>query len=112
MTTIRGVTEAIPVGGRRVILVDDGVATGATVESAVRAIADQDPDRIVIGVAGGPRETLEALAGLPGVDEVVAVAMPPVFWSVGQLYDSFDPVSIEEVCAVLQRHRLRRAAGA
>jgi predicted phosphoribosyltransferase len=98
----------VPLAGRTLIVTDDGVATGATLRAALAALRKEAPRRLVVALPGGAGETLEDIRGTPGVDEVVVLSVPAVFFAVGQLYDSFDAVSSEEVCAVLRRFRARR----
>jgi predicted phosphoribosyltransferase/predicted alpha/beta-hydrolase family hydrolase len=101
----------IPVAGRTIILVDDGVATGATLKAAITALSRERVARLVVALPGGAPSTLEEIARLPAVDDLVALARPDPFFAVGQLYDDFDQVSSEQVCEALRRHRgLRRSA--
>jgi len=99
----RGGTARVPLGNRTVILVDDGVATGASVVAAVRAVRSQRPRRVVVAVGVAPPESVELLAR--EADEVVAVIEPPVFFAVGEWYREFDQVSDEEVRQLLSRAR-------
>lgn len=81
--------------GRVVILVDDGIATGASMLAAVRAVRAAGPKSIVVAVPVGPASTCREL-GLEA-DEVVCVTMPPGFEAVGQVYADFHQVSDDEV---------------
>jgi predicted phosphoribosyltransferase/pimeloyl-ACP methyl ester carboxylesterase len=110
--TYRAVLPHAPLRGRTVIVTDDGVATGATLEAAIAAIRAAEAARIVVALPGGPQDTLEEIRDLTGVSEVVVVAVPKLFWAVGQLYDTFEPVSTEEVCVILRAARRRRASAA
>jgi putative phosphoribosyl transferase len=101
----RVVMPRIPVEGRTIIVVDDGVATGATLRAAVTALAKERVERLVVALPGGDSATLEEISRLPGVDDFVALARPEPFFAVGQLYDEFDQVSSEAVCDALRRHR-------
>lgn len=89
------------VTGRTVILVDDGLATGATMRAAARAIEARDPARLVVAAPVAAPETCEALR--EQVDEVVCVLTPEGFHAVGLWYDDFRPTSDEEVRACLDR---------
>jgi predicted phosphoribosyltransferase len=91
----RGDRPAVPVPGRLVVLVDDGLATGSTMRAAVVAVRRQDPARIVVAVpVGSPT----ACAGLvPEVDDVVCLSAPGGFRAVGQAYADFAPTSDDEV---------------
>ncbi len=78
-----------------VILVDDGIATGASMLAAVRAIRGRQPKSIVVAVPVGPESTCGELA--QEADDVVCVTMPPGFEAVGQVYDDFHQISDDEV---------------
>jgi putative phosphoribosyl transferase len=84
-----------------VILVDDGVATGATILAAIRALRRQRVERLVLAVPVAPPNTAAALRGQ--VDELVVPATPGLFRSVGAFYDEFPPVGDETVGALLAR---------
>ena len=87
--------------GRTVIVIDDGLATGSTMEAAVAALRQHGPARIVVAVPVGAPETCDRLARL--ADEVVCVEMPERFNAVGLWYERFDQVSDEEVIDLLRR---------
>jgi len=91
-----------------VILVDDGIATGATVIAAIGALRQLAVARIVLAVPVAPPDTVERLRGL--VDEIVVLATPAMFWAVGAFYEDFEPVSDEDVCRLLARARHRPAS--
>jgi predicted phosphoribosyltransferase len=93
------------VRGRTVILVDDGLATGATMRAAAAALRAQGPGRLVVAVPVAPKETCEALREL--VDDVICTATPEPFFAVGEWYENFTQTSDGDV-----RDLLRRAAGA
>jgi predicted phosphoribosyltransferase len=93
----------LDVRGRTVILVDDGLATGASMHVAVAALKQMHPAHIVIAVPVAAQETCNEFQG--EVDQVVCSVTPEPFWSVGQWYDDFSQISDEEV-----RDLLRRAA--
>jgi predicted phosphoribosyltransferase len=85
----------LPLNDRTVILVDDGIATGATFFASVEAIRRNHP-RFILGVIPvGPPETIERARAV--VDELVALETPSPFWSVGSHYAEFGQVSNEEV---------------
>jgi putative phosphoribosyl transferase len=88
---------------REVIIIDDGMATGADMRAAVAAVAAQKPARITVAVPVAPAEPL---ARLKGNDvEVVCLHTPPFFIAVAQAYEDFSPVSDEEVIALLKAQR-------
>jgi putative phosphoribosyl transferase len=84
---------------RIVILVDDGLATGATMRAAVAALRGQNPARIVVAVPVGAPSTCALLRA--EADEVVCAAMPEPFYAVGQWYDDFSETTDDEVRALL-----------
>jgi predicted phosphoribosyltransferase len=106
----RGDGPRPPLAGRIVILVDDGLATGASMRAAVEAVRTQDPARIVVAVPVGPRETVRDLSRV--ADEVVCVATPDPFLAVGRFYANFDQTTDEEVFELLARARARELSGA
>jgi putative phosphoribosyl transferase len=81
--------------GRVVILVDDGLATGATMRAAAAALREKGVARIVVAVPVGAPETCRALEA--EVDEVVCLSEPPYFHGVGQFYEDFSQTTDEEV---------------
>ncbi|MBS4730391.1 phosphoribosyltransferase [Mycobacterium sp. SM1] len=85
--------------GKTVILVDDGIATGASMLVAVRAVRTADPHSIVVAVPVGPPAGCELLA--QEADDVVCATMPPAFEAVGQVYADFHQVTDEEVRELL-----------
>ena len=95
----RGDRPPLVVAGGTVILVDDGLATGATMRVAVLALRAGSPARIVVAVPVAPRSTCEALRA--DVDEVVCLITPEPFGGVGAWYADFGQVSDETVGALL-----------
>ncbi len=89
----------LDVAGRTVVVVDDGLATGATMRAAVTALRAQLAGRIVVAVPVGPRETCEEMAA--EADEVVCARIPHSFQAVGQWYDDFSPTTDDEIRALL-----------
>jgi putative phosphoribosyl transferase len=85
--------------GKIVILVDDGIATGASMLAAVRAIRAAEPQSIVVAVPVGPPSACRELAQV--ADDVVCTTMPPGFEAVGQVYGDFHQVSDDEVRQLL-----------
>lgn len=94
--------------GRAVIVVDDGIATGATAIAALRALKAEGATSITLAVPVGPPEMLELLRG--EADEVVYLESDPGFGAVGQYYIDFDPVSDDEVRATLEMFSVRTGA--
>jgi predicted phosphoribosyltransferase len=95
------------VRGRTVILVDDGLATGATMLAAIAALRKLGPARIVVAVPVASPETCEAMAG--AADEVVCAVTPQPFHAVGLWYDNFAQTTDDEVRALLHAARAASA---
>ena len=91
----RGGRPPVDVTGKTVILVDDGLATGASMFAAVQALREADPAEIVIAVPAAPESTCREFAGI--VDDVVCATMPTPFLAVGESFWDFRQVSDEEV---------------
>jgi putative phosphoribosyl transferase len=85
--------------GKVVILVDDGIATGASMLAAVRAVRAAGPQSVVVAVPVGPPSACRELAR--EADDVVCASMPPGFEAVGQVYADFHQVSDDEVRKLL-----------
>lgn len=94
-----GGRPAVPVAGRKVIVVDDGLATGATMAAAVAALKASGADAVIAAVPVGAPDTVARLRKL--ADEVICLAAPEAFHAVGAHYRSFPQVSDEEVIALL-----------
>jgi predicted phosphoribosyltransferase len=86
---------------RTVILVDDGIATGATVRAAVKSIRKQKPTTLIVAVPVAPPETLKKLE--KEVDKVICLLAFEPFFAIGQFYEDFRQVSDEEVIEILKR---------
>ena len=97
----RGDRPPVEVADRTVILVDDGLATGATMRAAVAAVRKQHPRRIVVAVPVSAVETRDALRC--EVDEVVCAETPEPFFAVGMWYEDFSETSDAEVRELLDR---------
>ena len=88
---------------RKVILVDDGLATGSTMAAAVRAVRQSDPERVIVAVPVAPPETIVALR--QEADEVITVLAPSGFGGVGVWYEDFSQTTDQEVIGLLERTR-------
>jgi predicted phosphoribosyltransferase len=93
--------EAPALEGRTVIVVDDGLATGASMRAAVEALKKRRPARIVVAVPVGSVETCARLRH--EVDEVVCAATPDPFYAVGPWYDEFEQTTDSDVHEALAR---------
>jgi putative phosphoribosyl transferase len=85
--------------GKRVILVDDGIATGATMRAAIAAVRADHPARVIVATPVAPPDTVEEMSGL--ADEVVCLLAPSAFRSVGQYYERFPQLEDDEVRSIL-----------
>ena len=97
----RPMRPPVPVRGRLAIVVDDGLATGATMIAALTAVRRQRPARLVCAVPVASREALARVQAL--ADETVCLSLPPLFQAVGQFYEHFPQVSDDEVAECLQQ---------
>jgi putative phosphoribosyl transferase len=91
----RGDRTPPSIAGRFVVLVDDGIATGATITAAARSLRAQDPARLVVAVPVAPGQAVLQLAA--EVDRVVCLASPEPFMAVGQWYQDFRQVGDDAV---------------
>jgi putative phosphoribosyl transferase len=98
----RGDRLPLAVDGQTVIVVDDGIATGASLLAGIRALRQLRPAKIVIAVPVAPPSTCERLEY--EVDELICLEMPQSFHAVGQFYKDFSQVSDEEVIELLKRN--------
>jgi len=95
----RGGRARVPLGDRVVILVDDGIATGASMRVALRAVRTEEPRQLVIAVPVGPRAACRELRR--NADDVVCAVSPPRFEAVGQVFGNFQQVTDDEVRELL-----------
>lgn len=95
--------------GRLVILVDDGLATGATMRAAIAAVRADRPARVIVAVPVAPADALGAIVGI--ADEVVCLSVPDRFTAVGRHYASFPQLGDDEVRSILAASGADRAEG-
>jgi putative phosphoribosyl transferase len=93
----------IPLEGRAVVIVDDGLATGSTARAAIQVARAHGASWVVLAVPVAPHETLAELA--PVADDIVCVASPRPFVAIGQWYDDFRQTSDAEVSRLLAEAR-------
>jgi len=96
----RKVRPKVNLRGRPAIVTDDGVATGATAQAALRAVRQEQPEVLILALPVGPPETLQRLAR--DADEVFCLRAPAFFAAVGQFYTAFDQTQDEELVQILQ----------
>jgi predicted phosphoribosyltransferase len=105
----RGTRPPVQLKDQVVILIDDGLATGASMRAAIQALKLQAPARLVVAVPVAPIETLEALRS--EVDELVCPLMPEWFTSIGHWYMDFSQTRDAEVIELLRRAWQREDCG-
>ncbi|MDI9848748.1 phosphoribosyltransferase family protein [Rhodoblastus sp. 17X3] len=98
-----GDAPPISARGRTAILVDDGIATGASMEAAIHALRRRMPQKLILAVPVAPPDSLERLGGI--VDEVVCLAAPADFYGVGQFYREFHQLDDAEVVALMEEFK-------
>jgi len=104
----RGNRPPLAVAGKTVILVDDGIATGSCILAAIASVRRQEAARIVVTIPVAPATACNAIR--MEADEVISVAEPETFLAVSQWYEDFSQTSDDEVCALLERSSIPRAA--
>jgi len=91
----------IAVTGHTVILVDDGLATGATMLAAIRAVRKQRPKAVIVAVPVAAPRVYESF--IPEVDDIICLATPQPFLGVGQWYEDFSQISDQQVRNLLEK---------
>lgn len=89
------------IAGQVVIVIDDGIATGATTRAALQAIRNRKPKELVLAVPVAPGDTIEKLRG--EVDALICLETPQIFGAIGYFYRDFRQVSDREVVEILKR---------
>jgi len=103
----RGGRQFPPLDHMTVILVDDGLATGASMRAAVAALRKDNPSRIVVAVPVAAPETCDAFRSV--ADQIICAETPEPFEAVGLWYDDFSQTTDDEVFELLERSRTRGA---
>lgn len=91
--------ERAPLQGRTIILVDDGIATGASVRAALKALRRKKPKALVLAIPVAPIETVDEMRN--DVDDIVCLRTPEPFFAIGVHYVDFHQMSDEEVVSLL-----------
>ncbi len=89
----------VPLNGRTLIIVDDGIATGASIRAAIAALKRRNPLKLILAVPVAPADTIEKLRA--EVDDVVCLQMPEPFYAIGMHYDDFHQVPDDEVVRLM-----------
>lgn len=97
----RGNRPPLQLSGKQVILVDDGLATGATMRAAIAVAQQGNPSEIMVAIPVAPFQTIEELQ--PYVAKIICLVTPPFFRSVGEWYEDFSQTSDTEVMALLEQ---------
>jgi putative phosphoribosyl transferase len=97
-----GGRNRIGVEGRVVIVIDDGIATGATTRAALRAIRARKPQKLILAVPVGPTDTIEAMR--EEADEVLCLEIYADFSAIGYFYEDFRQTTDQEVIGILAKH--------
>ncbi|MEX2671059.1 MAG: phosphoribosyltransferase [Phycisphaeraceae bacterium] len=105
----RGEQPPLSLTGRTVVLVDDGIATGATMRAAVQMARQLGANTVIVAVPVAPDQAIEKLARV--ADRVVCPKIPADFYAVGQWYENFEQVGDDEVREFLKHARDQRAEG-
>jgi putative phosphoribosyl transferase len=105
----RGGHASASIAGSTAIVVDDGIATGASMRAALRGVRRKCPKRLVLAVPVAPPEAIEELRG--EVDDIVCLLTPTFFHAVGQFYADFGQTTDAEVIRLLEMARQRRGSG-
>lgn len=96
----RRIKQKVSLKNKTVIITDDGVATGATMQAAAWATRQENPKKIIIALPVGPEETLEQLS--KEVDQIICLRVPEFFTAVGQFYIDFPQIEDSEVAKILK----------
>lgn len=94
----------VPLDGRTLIIVDDGIATGASIRAAIAALKRRKPQRLILAVPVAPADTLEMLR--TQVDDVVCLETPEPFYAIGMHFDDFHQVPDDEVVQLMNEAAL------
>lgn len=98
-----GERPRVAIEGKTALIVDDGIATGATVRAALRAVRRARPGHLVLAAPVAPPDTVERLRA--DADEIVCLATPSAFWAISMFYGDFPQVADSEVSAMMEAVR-------
>jgi putative phosphoribosyl transferase len=97
---IRAIRAKVPIQGRIAVVTDDGAATGATLQAAIWALRQENPQKLIAAIPVASEEAVARLAA--DVDELICLRLPADFWAVGQFYLNFEQVTDNEVLEILR----------
>lgn len=103
---IRSAVPKISLAGQVVIVTDDGIATGATMQAALWAVRQENPEKLIAALPVGPENSPPKLTNY--ADEVICLQVPPYFDAVGRFYLEFDQIEDQEVLEILKNYRKTR----
>ncbi len=93
----------VPLRGKQVIVIDDGIATGNTLRVTIALIAAEAPDAIIVAIPVAPPESVKKIRAMEEVDAVICLETPRNFHAVGQFYEDFSAVSDAEALAIFEK---------
>ncbi|MGE5197243.1 MAG: phosphoribosyltransferase [Deltaproteobacteria bacterium] len=102
----RVVRPKINLKGRQVIIADDGLATGATMQAALWSVRQEDPEKIIVAAPVASEEAVKKIS--ENTDEAIFLYVPPFFMSVGQFYREFPQVADDKVLEILRENQERQ----
>lgn len=102
----RKILPKTPLNGRVVVVTDDGVATGATMQAALWAVRQEKPCTLLVAVPVASTEALEKIS--QSADQTICLRQPSNFFAVGQFYEHFTQVEDEDVLKIMEEEALRR----
>ena len=102
----RKILPKVPIKDRTVIIVDDGLATGATMQAALWAVRQEKPSELIAGIPVASGEAVDKIADY--CDEVICLRLPSVFGAVGAFYSNFGQTTDDEVIVILEEESARR----
>lgn len=107
VTQYRQFLPKLPLAGKIVVVTDDGVATGASMQAALWAVRQEKPVKIVAAIPVGPRDTITKLSY--DADELICLVSPPVFDALSRFYVEFTQVDDEQLTEAVEKYRQVRS---
>lgn len=98
-----GDKEQLPLKGKNLIIVDDGIATGNTMLSIIKMLYEEKPAKIIVAIPVAPYSAIKKFQSSPMIDQVICPLVPDYFRAVGQFYQNFEQVDDHEVKRLLQQ---------